>query len=270
MRNPTTVLVDADVLFHKFAYNNEYVNEWEPGVQDVIIDEVTAKMQMDNFIERLIHMTDTREALLCMTARNNFRYDVMPTYKHNRSGKTAPQLHGILRDYAADHPHYRSILMNKLEADDVMGIICTEDPDSCVIATTDKDLKQIPGHHYNWTKDKWVRYVTELEGDLFFYTQILTGDTVDGYCGCPQIGPAKAKEIIESIPRQGTEWWHREMWRVIVEEYKACEQIFAYESYLVDELDESHALINARVARMLRAGEYDHKAEEPILWEPLS
>jgi len=268
MSSPTTLLVDADVLFHKFAYNNEFTTEWEPGVVEVVVDEHTAKMQMDNFIDYLIHTTECREAILCMSARNNFRYDVMPTYKHNRSGKVAPALHSILKDYAANHPRYPSCLMNHLEADDVMGIISTEEPNTCVIATIDKDLMQIPGYHFNWNKDKWLQYVEPADGDKFFYRQILTGDTVDGYTGCPQVGPKKADEIIESVPNPGSPKWHREMWELIVEEYECCEWIYAYETFLVDELTEEHALTEARVARMLRAGEYDHKKEEPILWTP--
>ena len=35
-----------------------------------------------------------------------------------------------------------------------------------------------------------------LESLTFLYTQVLTGDTVDGYKGCPKIGKVKAAKIL--------------------------------------------------------------------------
>lgn len=268
MAKRTTLLIDADILFHKFAYGNEIINDWDPNNITVEVDYDKAIGEFDWFVKYLMRSTGTRQALLCVSHPQNFRYIVMPTYKFNREDKPTPKLHGMLKEYALNHPVYESRMYRGLEADDIMGILATEEPGRFIIATLDKDLRQIPGKHFNWNKDKWVREISEVEGDLFFYQQILQGDMTDGYGGCPQIGPTKALDIVESIPKQGTPGWHREMWRVIVEEYKACEWVFAYESYLSRELNETHALINARVARMLRHGEYNFTKKEVNLWTP--
>jgi len=269
LAKPHTVLIDADILFHKFSYNNEIVNDWNPDDITVEVDLDTAIEQFDWFVNRLMRDCGVRKAVLCVTHKQNFRYAVMPTYKFNRDDRPSSLCRNQLKDYALNHPRYPSAMYRGLEADDVMGLMSTESPGQFIIATLDKDLLQIPGSSYNWNKDDWgPKEVSEVDGDLFFYRQVLQGDMTDGYAGCPQIGPAKAQEIVESIPKQGTPWWHREMWRVIVEEYKACEWVFAYENYLCRELQECHALINARVARMLRHGEYNFTTKEVNLWEP--
>ena len=261
--------MDADVLFHKFAYHHEYTNEWNPD-EPPLIDTESAITQMDDFVAYSLHVTETKSVILCVSDSVNFRYDVMPTYKYNRRNLEAPVLHGILKDYALNHPRYPAYRYPNLEADDVMGIVSTKSPNRYVIATVDKDLRQIPGAHYNWMSDKWVRTVDPIEADSWFYQQILSGDSADGYIGCPMIGHEKAADIVASVPKQGTQWWHREMWRLIVEVYKAVDAVFAYESYLVDELDESHALLTARVARILRHSEYNIKEKSVNLWNPKS
>ena len=50
--------------------------------------------------------------------------------------------------------------------------------------------------HYNWTKqDLFV--VTQDEGDLFFWTQLLTGDKTDNIPGLKGIGEVKASRILQ-------------------------------------------------------------------------
>ena len=66
------------------------------------------------------------------------------------------------------------------EADDALSIAaCTLGHG---IATIDKDLDGCPGWHYNWAKEN-IYYVTEVEANRFFYTQMLTGDSTDNIPG---------------------------------------------------------------------------------------
>ena len=268
MGNPHTVLIDADILFFKFSIKNEIVNDWDPENITVEIDYDKAVEEFDWFVRQLMRNTNCSKCVLCVTHAQNFRYGVMPTYKHQRSTTEKPKLHPMLREYALNHPRHPSMMYKGLEADDVMGLRATESPGEYVIATLDKDLEQIPGFHFNWNNDTWVREVTELEGDRFFYMQILAGDRTDGYYGCPQIGGKKAWDIVDEVPGDGGPQWHRDMWERVVEEYKAAEWYLAYEQYLSRELNASHALINARVARMLRHGEYNFTTKEVNLWKP--
>jgi hypothetical protein len=75
-----------------------------------------------------------------------------------------------------------------MEADDLLGINQTKDT---IICTIDKDLRQVPGQHYNFVKDE-IFTVNLQEGLLWFYTQMLTGDASDNISGIRGIGLKKA------------------------------------------------------------------------------
>ena len=80
-----------------------------------------------------------------------------------------------------------------------------------------------------------------------FFFQTLVGDSVDNYKGCPGIGPKKATELLLS---KGVKW------QTIIDAYDKAG------------LSEDHALVQARVARILRYNDYDHDKQEVKLWEP--
>ena len=83
------------------------------------------------------------------------------------------------------------------------------------------------------------------QADRTHLTQALTGDITDGYSGCPGIGPKTAIKVL----KEG-DW---------------IEVVAAYEKVGLTEED---ALIQARVARILRHGEYNKKTKEVKLWTP--
>ena len=87
-------------------------------------------------------------------------------------------------------------LIEGMEADDAIAIAATELGDKCIIVSIDKDLDQVSGLHYNFVKQELYE-VTEQEGTLNFYKQILTGDRVDNIIGIKGIGPAKASKLLK-------------------------------------------------------------------------
>ena len=83
--------------------------------------------------------------------------------------------------------------------------------------------------------------------------QTLVGDPTDGYSGCPKCGQKKAKELLPPVIK----WHEDEVWKIIVSTYRK------------QGLGEADALKNARMARILRAGEYEHKPKRRVkLWHP--
>lgn len=249
MKNKT-LLVDADIVAFQFAVVNQEEYVWDEDTSSTSLDLGTAIEQVDYFIKELMKTTRASDALFCFTSSPNFRYDVLPTYKHNRKGKEKPELLKDIRKHIEDN--YKTKVKPTLEADDVIGILSTLNPDQMVIATIDKDLKQIAGHHYNWRKDKY-EYITQEQADRFFYKQILKGDPTDGYSGCPYIGEKRAEKILIDAKAEGVD-----LWEAIVAAYEA------------KNLTEEDALQQARVARILRAEDWDFKKEEVILWKPTS
>ena len=178
-----------------------------------------------------------------------FRYDVLPSYKHNRANIARPILRSELNHYVKGA--YSCKQKPNIEGDDVLGILATQFPGEYIVCSLDKDLNQIPGWHYNWGKDFPVYYVTPEEGDLFFYRQTLTGDTQDGYKGCPKIGKQKALKLLPQGESQST------YWDIVVEQYE------------LKGLTEADALQQARCARILRNTDWDFNAKEVILWTPI-
>jgi hypothetical protein len=72
---------------------------------------------------------------------------------------------------------------------------------ACTICSIDKDLKQIPGKHYNWRKDEFD-IVSPVDGLRSFYRNLLIGDTADNIFGVDGIGKVKAGRIINDLDNE--------------------------------------------------------------------
>ncbi|BCS53317.1 exonuclease [Geobacter sp. SVR] len=264
------LLIDADVLCHKFAFINEYDIDWGEGIASKQTNRRKALADLASYVEHLLKVSNCKEAILVLSGSNNFRYSVLPTYKHHRGEK--PELVDVLKQHIREFYPFKE--KDCLEGDDVMGIMMTNEPDKYVCCTIDKDLRQIPGTHFHMTNEEFF-YVSEDEGNAFFFTQVLTGDATDGYGGCPGVGKQGAGRLIESPyllvpyehtfkagPRKGqTEVRYKEeptddLWAAIVSQYEA------------KGLTEAEALQQARVAKILTNKEWDFKKEEVKLWTP--
>jgi len=138
-----------------------------------------------------------------------------------------------------------------LEADDQLGIFGTFSRKAeYVMCTIDKDLKQVPGAHFNWDKDAEVRYVDELEANLWFYQQVIQGDSTDGFSGCPGAGPKAAQKALDGLTTEVDMW-------------EACMELYQKKG-----LDEAFAITMARMARILRCHEYNPNGGGVKLWTP--
>jgi hypothetical protein len=132
---------------------------------------------------------------LYITGKGNFRNEIAVTapYKGNRKDMKKPIHYDVIRAHLLDMGAH---LIQGMEADDAIAIKATElGHDNFVIVSIDKDLDQIPGHHYNFVKGEMYE-VSEEEGLKNFYKQILTGDRVDNIIGIKGCGPVKAEKLI--------------------------------------------------------------------------
>lgn len=247
-----TLLIDADITTYVNARQGQRTydfggDEAEPAVSLDDIEEVKASAQRE--IEKLMRKFETRNVVLCFTdTEGNFRKRVLPTYKAGRPPK--PLHYYPLREHLSKT--YRTYLKPSLEGDDIMGILATHPtliPGRKIIVSIDKDMATVPCELHNPGKGT-LRKVSVEEAKHFFYTQVLTGDPTDNYKGCPGIGPKKAEDML-IVPRSEVD-----LWKAIVRAY--CDK----------GLDEQHAIIQARCARILQHTDYDYKRKEPILWNP--
>ena len=250
MSRQTTLLIDTDIVAYKCASVNQTDYDWGDGVTSRVVNRDKAFDQALTVIEDLLTELKADKAIVCLTDKDNFRHGVLPSYKGNRKGVEKPELLQEIKDYLA--ANYESYTRPTLEADDVMGILSTHPKlilGKKIIVSEDKDMKTIPGWLYNPRKDKKPYRVTKEAADRYHLYQTLIGDATDGYKGCPGIGPKKGEAVLDGA--EPHEWWD-----AVVETYES------------KGLTEEDALVQARVARILRAVDYDFKNKEVILWEP--
>ena len=96
----------------------------------------------------------------------------------------------------------------------------------------------------------------EAQANYHHLLQALTGDTVDGYAGCPGVGPVAAEKILKEFMAEEA-FDVKAAWSAVVEAYSK------------KGLGEEEALTQARVARICRAEDYDFKRKTVKLWTPV-
>ena len=97
---------------------------------------------------------------------------------------------------------WQGIQADGMEADDLVCIWAYEARDMeipFVICGIDKDLKQIPGNHYNYNKKEHC-FVDDDVANYNLMVQCLTGDNSDNIPGIRGIGPKKAEGILQGVP----------------------------------------------------------------------
>ena len=237
------LLIDSDFLAYKAAQACEIGIDFG---EDVIIaqsqfsevlkvfhnelNKVTKAMMEDNFI-------------LYFSSTKNFRKKIYPDYKGHRM-KRKPLGYKRLVNYCRENHNFK--LIEGLEADDTIGIEATRFADpSNIIVSPDKDMRQIPSTLWNLTDD--VTEITKDDGDRWHLIQSLSGDPTDGYSGCPGIGVKRATELLDK---------NENKWEAVCKAYRDRG------------LSDDDALLNARLAKILRNENYDHDRNQPILWNP--
>lgn len=279
----THLLIDGDVIaFVAAAAAQSYLVD-SAGWHLPIANEREGEAIVDNLLHGLkaglgadsadVYLSDPVE---------NWRKLVDPTYKENRSGGERPLLLVHLKEYLKQTSG--ASWWPGLEADDTLGILATTPGGvrRTIVVGRDKDFLSIPGLHHTIGKDKnadgqlVVRGVTQWQADRFHLLQTLAGDRVDGYYGCPGIGMERAAQIIDCpmrlVPQKGVKTRGvnkgEEVTRWMSEpttDYWAC-IVSHYEKHGLTEAD---ALRTARLARILRHGEYDADTEGVTLWNPI-
>jgi hypothetical protein len=90
---------------------------------------------------------------------------------------------------------YGAKVTDGYEADDALGIRQAEvGREHCIICSLDKDLKQIPGRHYNWKTDEDL-IVSEWLGIYTFYRHVLLGDKADNILRSPELAARRMGEV---------------------------------------------------------------------------
>ncbi len=277
-----TLLFDGDTIAYIAAAASQHTMEDSYGFVMPFANVHEGMAMVDNLILGLMRDLNAHFMQVYLSdPESNWRTELMPDYKSNRdrSAMARPLLLARLKEYLRQQ--YGATHWASLEADDVLGILATsqhEFPGDVVVVGRDKDFDTIPGLHHQIGKAKRgeVTEITLEHADFFHLVQAFAGDRIDGYPGCPGIGMERARKILASpvilVPEHGivtrgqrkgqstTKWMpqpaHGDYWRCIVSHYEKAG------------LGEKEALLTARMARILRADEYDKETGRVTLWVP--
>lgn len=161
---------------------------------------------------------------IILSGPGNFREKIakQKPYKGNRKEGAKPYHYQAIRDYLTGRWDAR--VVHGREADDECSILawqCWNDDKPFCVATIDKDLDQIPGHHYDY-RQKVFYNVSQWNAEKAFWVQVLAGDATDNIPGCYKIGMEKAEKIIDKVIENPDDMvWPtpQEFWDVVLDEY---------------------------------------------------
>lgn len=207
-------IIDGDCVACRIAYAiPEDKIETEDSLRKSISDTLLAICNTVGAAKSEIHMTTLE--------KDYYRYKIAVTpgpngvgYKAQRSSRPRPKYYTVIRNILIAE-HLALVAVN-MEADDSIMIRATQiGEDHAIIAGDDKDYHTFRGAIYNirtGVLDKPVDLpeVGRLElavngkkkklvgrGVIWFYAQMLMGDTADNIPGLPGIGDVKAYSILK-------------------------------------------------------------------------
>ena len=207
-----TLLIDGDIIIYQpcCIFNS-----------DSDQDRRMIAKQISNKVDKLIEAAGCDRYMMFVTTRDNFRDHLVDDYKANRKEEDRPVNLAWAKRWAVKN--LSNFFVKGLEADDLLGIHNKED---CIIWSTDKDLRQLPGYHLDDETKKVIyvskegrleekKWVTEsgnhrskvyFEGDVGLYYQMLIGDSTDNIIGCaerkmvaPKSGPNKGIPALKRV-----------------------------------------------------------------------
>lgn len=256
-------LFDGDVYVYHAAHVASREVQFDRTLTRIVdVDELHKRLESQitahaKKVHKALGLKKKAEIIVALSGvrADNWRRKVLDSYKGNRRPDTRPIGFEAALEFVRKRFPVEEVRV--LEADDVLGIRATEVEDA-VIFTTDKDMLSIPRmvarpHDLlpsSTSSDVELIRVNPVQARVWHMKQTLTGDAVDNYAGLRGIGDKTADKILNGLTKP------EELWAAVVAAYESKGQT------------EDDALVQARVARILQAGEYDFKTEEVTLWTP--
>ena len=169
-----------------------------------------------NKVYKICNKFWTNDFFMAVGNREHFRSEMYPEYKVNRNPKNVlGKFVTPLRELAVYEG--LAVFAQDREADDYIRTWaeeCRQVGEDFIVCSVDKDLKCIPGKHYNPSTEKLVE-VSEEEATRFFYEQLLMGDRTDNIPGLEGVGPIKAKRFLAECNHE------KEYQKVVMDLYQA-------------------------------------------------
>lgn len=185
----TVAYIDMDVVAYRCAASCE-PTKTKPEREDLDM----AIRRADELMFRILADLETDNYHGWLSGSVNFRKLLYPAYKANRDNIRRPEWLQPVREFLVSE--WKARVTDGYEADDAIGIAYRPDG---VICSVDKDLRQIPGHHFDFVKLQRDS-LSSSQADLNFWCSMLIGDRSDNVPGIPGIGVVKAPRILGGLP----------------------------------------------------------------------
>lgn len=247
----TTAIIDGDTVLYPICAAFERETDWGE-IHTLHSEWESVKDAYWAEVDRIGESVKAQTVVIAFSDKANFRKELWPGYKANRV-KRKPLCYS--RAVQETMEVGMGVIYPRLEADDVLGILGTGTYQwGAVMVSTDKDLKTVPGLHWNPMKPELgIVEITPEEAHINHMLQTLTGDPTDGFQGCPGVGPVSAQKVLEApwSPSGGLTLWEHVVNR-----------------YSQSGLTEEDALLQARLAFILQFDYWDDQTKEVKLWNP--
>ena len=196
------VIFDADSLIYASCFKKKEDRDNDEDLFETDVDVAFNKFSegMGKLLAFLEEQVPVDEVIVCNGSKNNFRKDITPTYKLNRTQKRPEiltELHELVK------LSYNSIWGDGVETDDVVATLWAEEVekngiDSVIIMSLDKDYKQFPCwfYDYNYKKRELIK-ISEEEAYRNFYSQMIVGDSADNIKVCKGYGKVYASKLLK-------------------------------------------------------------------------
>lgn len=187
-------LIDGDSMIFMLGYvNREHQNKHE------------MHESINVFLENLFITTGANQYYGAIAGpKKCFRYSLYKVKPYKGKRPEPPEYMNFWRpicteylqkQYGFDMPEHT------YEADDLIATASTQlkaDGHETIICSPDKDLKTIPGLHYDYQKNQF-HTVDESQAAYNFYKLMIEGDETDNIAGIPGYGIKKVKEKLDPL-----------------------------------------------------------------------
>ena len=243
-----TLLIDADWLIFSSCcacQEDTQWSEWEHTLHSDVRDCL-------NLIENRLDVYKTiaeskHDIVMCFTSYPTFRHEIFPDYKINRIGKRKPL--ALKHTINKVKERYECITYPNLEGDDVLGLLATNGRyDNPIIVSVDKDMRTIP---CKLLAAEEIEHITEKKANRHWFEMSMAGDAGDGILGIKGMGMVAASKTLADTPDTVEALWDK------------VSKTYTKKGHTL-----ADAILNARLTRILREGDYNYQTGEVNLWRP--
>jgi len=243
-----TLLIDADWLIFSSCcacQQDTQWNEWEHTLHSDVRDCLNL---IENRLDVYRTIAETKhDIVMCFTSYPTFRHEIFPDYKINRIGKLKPL--ALKNTINKVKERYECITYPNLEGDDVLGLLATNGRyDNPIIVSVDKDMRTIP---CKLLAAEEVEHITQKKANRHWFEMSMAGDAGDGIQGIKGMGMVTASKTLADTPDTIEALWDK-----------------VSKTYIKKGHTLADAILNARLTRILREGDYNYQTGEVNLWKP--